>query len=85
MRATDNPLDLIASIVARRRRDDDPEAVAQLIIGRLAIAGYEIRAKPEMIPIRPNHRCAVQFPLLALNPDLSASARQVKPPLLVLP
>jgi hypothetical protein len=54
MRAkTDNPLDLIASIVARRR-DDDPEMVAQLIIDRLDMAGYEIRAKPEMIPIRWN-------------------------------
>jgi hypothetical protein len=36
------------------RSDDDPETVAQLIIDRLAMAGYEIRAKPELIPIRPN-------------------------------
>jgi hypothetical protein len=55
MRATtDEPLRLIASIVARRREDHDPERVAQLIIDRLSMAGYEIRAKPEMIPIRRN-------------------------------
>ena len=55
MRATtDDPLSLITSIVARGRRDDDPETVAQQIIDRLAMAGYEIRAKPELIPIRPN-------------------------------
>ena len=62
MRATtDDPLSFISSIVARRRRDDDPEKVAQLIIDRLAMAGYDIRAKPEMIPIRPNLsvRCSV--------------------------
>jgi hypothetical protein len=68
MRATDNPLDLIANIVARRRRDDDPKTVAQLIIDRLAIAGYEIRAKPEMIPIRPNPSVRRSVPLAGPKP-----------------
>jgi hypothetical protein len=53
MQATGSPLALIASIIAREAKDD-PERLAQRIVYGLAMAGYEIHPKPDLIPIRPN-------------------------------
>ena len=86
MQATDTPTGIIVNILADDWRDN-PKLLARRIVIGLDRAAYEIRPKPELIP-RPNPRPigrAAQFPLLALNPDLSANARQVKPPALVLP
>jgi hypothetical protein len=52
MQASGGPLGLIAGIIARRK--DDPERLAQRIINGLDLAGYEVRRRPGLIPIRPN-------------------------------
>jgi hypothetical protein len=53
MQATGNPLALITRIIVREAKDA-PERLAQQIIHGLALAGYEICPKPDLIPIRLN-------------------------------
>ena len=53
MQASGGPLGLIAGIIAREAKDD-PERLAQRIINGLDLAGYEVRRRPDLIPIRPN-------------------------------
>jgi len=53
LQAIDAPFDTIINILASAKRDD-PEMLARQIVVGLDQAGYEIRQKPDVIPIRRN-------------------------------